>query len=198
MIPNRILVESASGSTEHELCSVLAADGNLMLDDDITTETVMRFIPLLQYMAKEQKDVTIYLNSRGGEIEAGLSLYDAIQAYPYTINIICVELAASMAALLLASAPKGHRFILPHSKVLIHEPLISKGFGGSATNIEKTAQRILDVKTQMNTLFAKHTGKTIDEINEATAYDHLMTAEEAISFGICDAIGSVYEGGYSI
>ena len=192
MMTNRILIESASGSTEHELCSVLAADGKLMLDGDIDTEKSMRFIPLLQYMAKEQKEVTIFLNSRGGEIEAGLAIYDAIQAYPYTLNIVCVELAASMAALLLASGKKGHRFILPHSKVLILEPLISKGFGGSATNIEKTAQRILDVMAQMNTLLAKHNGKSMDELNEATAYDHLMTAEEAITFGICDAIGSVY------
>ena len=190
---NKVLIESASGSREHDLGSVLAAKGYLTLDGDITTETAMQFIPLLQYMAEEQKAVTIYLNSRGGEIEAGLAIYDAMQAYPYTLNICCVELAASMAALLLASGKKGHRFILPHSKVLIHEPLISKGFGGSATNIEKTAQRILDVKTQMNTLLAQHTGRSIDEINEATAYDHLMTAEEAIAFGICDAIGSVYE-----
>ena len=192
MITNRILIESAAGSTEQELGSVLAADGRLTLDGDITTETAMCFLPLLQYMAKEQKEVTIYLNSGGGEIEAGLAIYDAIQAYPYTLNICCVELAASMAALLLASGKKGHRFILPHSKVLIHEPLLSKGFGGSATNIEKTAQRILDIKAQMNGLLAKHTGRSMNEINEATAYDHLMTAEEAISFGICDAIGTVY------
>ncbi len=190
---DRILIESAAGSKEHDLASVLAARGNIQLNGDITTETAMQFIPLLQYMAEEQKEVTVCLNSRGGEIEAGLAIYDAMQAYPYTLNICCVELAASMAALLLASGKKGHRFILPHSKVLIHEPLISKGFGGSATNIEKTAQRILDVKTQMNTLLAQHTGRSIDEINEATAYDHLMTAEEAIAFGICDAIGSVYE-----
>ena len=192
MIANRILTESASGYTEHDLGALLFANGKLYLDEDITTESVMRFIPLLQYMEKEQKEVTIYLNSRGGEIEAGLAIYDAIQAYPYTLNIVCVELAASMAALILASCKKGHRFMLPHSKVLIHEPLISKGFGGSATNIEKTAQRILDVKAQMNKLLAKHTGKTVDEINEATAYDHLMTAEEAITFGICDAIGTIY------
>ncbi len=193
MRTKRILIESASGTTEHDLGAVLAARGNIQLNGDITTETAMQFIPLLQYMAEEQKEVTVCLNSRGGEIEAGLAIYDAMQAYPYTLNICCVELAASMAALLLASGKKGHRFILPHSKVLIHEPLISKGFGGSATNIEKTAQRILDVKTQMNTLLAQHTGRSIDEINEATAYDHLMTAEEAIAFGICDAIGSVYE-----
>ena len=195
MRTKRILIESASGTTEHDLGAVLAARGNIQLNGDITTETAMQFIPLLQYMAEEQKEVTVYLNSRGGEIEAGLAIYDAMQAYPYTLNICCVELAASMAALLLASGKKGHRFILPHSKVLIHEPLISKGFGGSATNIEKTAQRILDVKTQMNTLLAQHTGRSIDKINEATVYDHLMTAEEAIEFGICDAIGSVYERG---
>lgn len=192
MITNKTLVESASGSKECEISSMLTSEGKITIDGDITTEKVMQFIQLMQYMAREQKKITIYMNSRGGEIEAGLTMYDAIQAYPYELDIVCVELAASMAALLLASGKKGHRFIMPHSKVMIHEPLISKGFGGSATSIEKTANRILDVKKQMNTLLAKHTGRSIDEIDEATAFDNYMTAEEAISFGICDAVGSVF------
>ncbi|MBQ2346808.1 MAG: ATP-dependent Clp protease proteolytic subunit, partial [Clostridia bacterium] len=87
---------------------------------------------------------------------------------------------------------KGRRFILPHSKVMIHEPLISNGFGGSATKIEQKAQMILDVKRQLNEILAKHTGKSLEEINKATAFDNFMSAEEAVEFGICDAIGSIY------
>ena len=192
MITNKIVTETAAGSREHEITSLLAADGKITLDEDITPETAMRFITLLQYMKKEQKEVTVYINSRGGEIEAGLAMYDAIQSYPYVLNTFCIEIAASMAALLLASGKKGHRYILPHSKVLIHEPLIPRGFGGSATTIDKTAQRILDVKAQLNDILAKHTGRSIDEINEATSFDNLMIAEEAIEFGLCDAISSVY------
>lgn len=192
MITNKIVIENAAGSDEHGISSLLAANGKIILDEEITTESAMKTILLLQHLQNENRDVSIYINSRGGEIEAGLAIFDAIQAYPYELNTICVQCAASMAALLLASAKKGHRFILPHSKVLIHEPLIARGFGGSASNIEKTAQRILDVKEQMNALLAKHTGRSIEEINEATAYDHLMTAEEAIEFGLCDSISSVY------
>lgn len=189
----RTLLTDATGSRECDITSILTANGQITFTGKITSESASRFIMIVQYMAAEQKDVTVFINSGGGEIEAGLTIYDAIQAYPYTLNIVCIELAASMAALLLASGKKGHRFILPHSKVLIHEPLLPTGFGGSASNIEKTAQRILDVKAQMNELLAKHTGRTIDEINEATAYDHLMNAEEAITFGICDAIAAPYE-----
>lgn len=192
MITEKILIENASGSREHELCSLLAAQGKIIIDEPITSQTAVRFISLMQYMSMEGKNVTLYINSHGGEIEAGLAMYEAIRSYPHTLDICCVELAASMAALLLAAGEKGHRFILPNAKVLIHEPLIANGFGGSATNIEKTAKRILDVKKQMNTLLAKHTGKPLKEIDKATAYDNLMNAEEAIEFGICDEIGSIY------
>lgn len=195
MITEKIIIEGATGNRDYDVQTVLASDGIITFAESITNQTSTNFISLMQYMARERKNVTVYINSPGGEVESGLAMYDAIQSYPYTLNICCVNLAASMAALLLASGKKGHRFILPHAKVLIHEPLISKGFGGSATNIERTAQRILEVKEQINTLLAKHTGKTLAEINEATAYDHLMNAEEAITFGICDKIGSIYEGG---
>ena len=119
-------------------------------------------------------------------------IYDIIQSYPYELRIVCIGLAASMGAILLAGGRKGKRFILPHSKVMIHEPLITKGFGGSATSIEQKAKTILEVKRELNEILAKHTGKTLEEINKATAFDNFMSAEEAVEFGICDAIGSIY------
>ena len=87
---------------------------------------------------------------------------------------------------------KGRRFILPHSQVMIHEPLISSGFGGSATSIEKTAQGILETKAELNKILAEHTGRSIDEINSATLGDNFMTSEEAVEFGICDEIRSIF------
>ena len=154
--------------------------------------TSLSFASIMKYMQREGKDVTIYLNSPGGEVAAGLMIYDIIQSYPYELRIVCIGLAASMGAILLAGGRKGKRFILPHSKVMIHEPLITKGFGGSAISIEQKAKTILEVKRELNEILAKHTGKTLEEINKATAFDNFMSAEEAVEFGICDAIGSIY------
>ena len=189
---NLIYIEGANGGREYELSSIHAAEGVIFLTDRIDMEAAMRLTSQMKYMAAEKKHITLYINSTGGDVEAGLLMYDLIQDYPYDLDIYCVGVAASMAAILLAGGKKGHRYILPHSKVLIHEPLIASGFGGSATNIDKTAQRILDVKAQLNAILAKHTGRTVDEINEATAFDNLMTAEEAIKFGLCDEITTIY------
>lgn len=187
-----IYMENSAGSKEHNLNSVHASNGELFLTESITTETAMQFVPLMKYMATEEKEVTLYINCNGGEVNAGLVMYDAIQAYPYALNIICTGMAASMAAVLLAGGQKGRRFILPHSKVMIHEPLIMDGFGGSATTIEKKAQSILETKAVINGILAKATGKTIEEIDHATASDNVMNADEAIAFGICDEIRNIY------
>ena len=104
----------------------------------------------------------------------------------------CTGLAASMGAVILAGGQRGRRFILPHSKVMIHEPLISGGMGGSATTIEKTAQNILETKAVLNKILSRHTGRTIEKINEATLFDNYMTAEQAVEFGICDDIRSFF------
>ena len=100
--------------------------------------------------------------------------------------------AVSMGAVILAGGQKGRRYILPHSKVMIHEPLISRGMGGSATTIKKTAESILETKAITNGILAKHTGKTVEEIDEATSFDNFMNAEEAIAFGLCDEIKSPF------
>ena len=97
-------------------------------------------------------------------------------------------MAASMAAIILAGGQKGHRFILPHSKVMIHEPLISNGVGGSATSIKNISDSIIETRALVNNILVKHTGKDLEEINKATSFDNYMNAEEAIKFGICDEI----------
>ena len=132
--------------------------------------------------------VNIYINSPGGEVNAGLMIYDAIQGSKLEINMICTGLAASMAAVLLAGGQRGSRYILRHSKVMIHEPLLANGVGGSATSIRKISESIIETREMINEILAKHTGKTVEEINDATSFDNYMRAEEAIAFGLCDRI----------
>lgn len=170
-----------------------AGGGDIFISDSINYESAVRFTSLMKHMEAQEADVRIYISSPGGEVTAGLLMYDVIQSYPYGVDIYCTGIAASMAAVLLAGGRKGHRFILPHSQVLIHEPLILDNFGGSATTIEKKAQGILKVRELMNGILAKHTGKKIEEINEATSYDNIMDAQQAVNFGICDEIRSIFK-----
>ena len=193
MIPSfKTHVENSAGGHDFDISAILAGRGAFYLTGPINNDSELAAAAYLDYAAREGLNVTIILNTDGGEVNAGLAIYDLIQSYPYDITIICVGIAASMGAILLAGGRKGRRFILPHSKVMIHEPLITKGFGGSATSIEQKAKTILDVKQQLNEILSKHTGRTLEEINKATAFDNYMSAEEAVEFGICDAIGSIY------
>jgi ATP-dependent Clp protease protease subunit len=104
----------------------------------------------------------------------------------------CIGMAASMGAVILAGGQKGRRFILPHSQCMIHEPLISGGVGGAATSIKKTAESILEIKSIINGILAKHTGKTVEEIDEATSFDNYLNAEESVAFGLCDEIRNLF------
>ncbi|MCF0128158.1 MAG: ATP-dependent Clp protease proteolytic subunit, partial [Pseudobutyrivibrio sp.] len=137
--------------------------------------------------------ITIYINSPGGEINAGLMIYDAINACSVPVNVVCTGLCASMAAILLTGGNEGRRYILPHSNVMIHEPLIAGGLGGSATSIKNISESIQNTKEIINDILQKHTGRTKEEIEEATSFDNYMNAEEAIKFGLCDAIAETLE-----
>ena len=184
-----IVKQSYNGVQEIRIESELLTKRNIMLTDEIDRESANRFMTELMYLLSEgNEEINLYINSGGGEINAGLLIYDLIQSSTAPINIYCIGMAASMAAILLASGQKGRRFILPHSKVMIHEPLISGGVGGSATSIKNISDSIMETRKLVNEILAKHTGKTRKEIEKATAYDHYMSAEEAVEFGICDEI----------
>ncbi len=184
------LKKTNSGIQSLNLDSVLLDKRMIFLDTEITPESAN--LILKQFLFLESADpyepIKLIINSNGGQVTAGLMIYDVIQACSCDVDIYCTGMTASMAAVLLASGKKGHRFILPHSEVMIHEPLIANGFGGSATTIEKTTQNILKVKAQINQLLAKHTGNSVKEIDRATAFDNYMTATEAVQFGLCDKI----------
>lgn len=180
--------ENAKGTEVIPLHSRLLTDRRYFIAEEITSETAVKFAQAMLYFSTEKKPVDIYINSPGGEINAGLAIYDMIQGSENEINIYCIGQASSMAAVLLASGRKGRRFILPHSHVMIHEALLRGGISGSATSISRISESILETRDLVNGILAKHTGKTIEEINQATSFDNMMNAEEAIRFGICDKI----------
>lgn len=186
-------VESSHGTREVSLKTKHFTNRRLFLTGDVTEDMANDFVSQMMYLAETGEPVDIYINSPGGSVNAGLVIYDVIQACEkkMEINMYCIGMAASMGAVILAGGQKGRRFILPHSKVMIHEPLIAGGMGGSATSIKKTADSILETKAITNGILAEHTGKTIEEIDEATSYDNFMNAKEAIEFGICDEIRNV-------
>lgn len=192
MLPYSVLYEDSAGAKEFGLGPVLLADGKIQLTGCITQKTLSEITQVMMYGAKERLSLKLFINSGGGEVIPGLGIYDMIQAYPYDIDIYCIGIAASMAAVLLAGGRPGHRFALPHASIMIHEPLIAGGMGGSASTIEKTAKSILETRDKLNGIIAKHTGKTLREVNKATETDNWMTAEEAISFGICDEIRNIF------
>ena len=184
-----IEVESANGIREVSLNTRHLMSRRIFIKEEITDETANDFISQMLYLEQESREpITIYINSPGGSVNAGLVIYDCIQSSELEINIICAGIAASMAAILLAGGQKGRRYILPHSKVMIHEPLLSGGVGGSATSIKNISDSILETRNIVNNILVKHTGKSREEIDKATSYDNHMNAKEAIEFGICDEI----------
>lgn len=184
-----IEVESARGIREIALKTRHFMDRKIFLTGEINAEMANAFLSEILFLEQEPtKPVTIYINSPGGEVNAGLMIYDVIQGSGLEINMVCTGMAASMATILLAGGKKGHRYILKHSKVMIHEPLITRGVGGSATSIKNISESILETRKLVNGILAEHTGKTMEAIDEATSFDNFMNAEEAIAFGLCDAV----------
>ena len=134
-----------------------------------------------------QEPIDLFVNSPGGEIEAGMLIYDLIQGCPAPVRTFCIGRAYSMAAVLFASGRDG-RFLLPSSKLMLHEPLIERCAGGNATSIRSLSDSLMDARERMNRLLALHTGRRMDEIERETAYDHYFTAEQAVGFGLADRI----------
>lgn len=184
-----IEVESAHGVREVSLETRHLMNRRIFIQGEINDESANDFLSQMLYLEQESKEpITIYINSPGGSVNAGLVIYDCIQSSELKIDIVCAGMAASMAAILLAGGQKGNRYIFPHSKVMIHEPLLSHGVGGSATSIKNISDSIIETRELVNKILASHTGKSLEEIGKATSFDNYMNAEEAIEFGICDQI----------
>ena len=185
-----IETEGYHGSREIRLDARFLKENKVFLLGEINPESAIELTQKLIYLQNEPKvsTVKLYINSPGGEINSGLMIYDVLQAMTKDVEMYCIGMAASMGALILASGKKGHRHILPHSRTMIHEPLIQNGIGGSATSIRHISESIMDSKKMVNAILARHVGRPIEEIDKATSYDNYMNAQESVEFGICDDI----------
>lgn len=182
-------VESLHGTKEVSLVTRNLKDRRIFLKGEINSEAANRFLLQFMYLEEEANEpIVIFINSPGGEVDAGLMIYDLIRGSRNEVITVCMGMAASMAATIFAGGRKGRRYILKHSRVMIHEPLIANGVGGSASSIRNISESIMNTRDILNGILAEHTGKTPEEINQATEFDNFMNAEEAVEFGICDKI----------
>lgn len=186
-----IVVEQTSrGERAYDIYSRLLKDNIIFIGDEIDDHLANLVIAQLLFLEAEdpQRDIWLYINSPGGLITAGLAIYDTMQFVKPDINTICIGQAASMAAILLAAGTKGKRFALPHSRVILHQPL--GGVSGQATDIDIHAKEILRMRELLFEILAKHTNKPIDEIRKDCDRDFIMTAQNALDYGIVDMIST--------
>jgi len=187
MVPT-VVEETHRGERGWDIYSRLLRDRIVFLGSEIDDEIANVIIAQLLFLDSEDpdKDIMMYINSPGGVVTAGLALYDTIQLLHCDVATYCMGQAASMASFLLATGAKGKRFALPHARVMIHQPLA--GFRGQATDIEIHAREILRARDTINELYAKHTGQAVEAIKRDTERDNFMSAEEAVAYGLIDAV----------
>jgi ATP-dependent Clp protease protease subunit len=183
-----VVEQTARGERAYDIYSRLLKERVIFLVGPVEDYMANLVVAQLLFLESEnpEKDIAIYINSPGGSVSAGLAIYDTMQFIKADVSTICVGQAASMGAVLLAGGSKGKRFCLPHSRVMIHQPL--GGFQGQATDIEIHAREILDARHRLNTILSKHTGQTIDRIRQDTDRDNFMTGEQATAYGLIDAV----------
>jgi len=184
------MVIEQSGRTEraYDIYSRLLKDRIIFIGwqiDDITANLIIAQMLFLQ-MEDSSKDISLYINSPGGSVTAGLAIYDTMQFLKCDVTTYCIGQAASMGAILLAAGTKGKRFALPHSRIMIHQPW--GGVTGQATDINIQAEEILRLRERINEVLRNHTNKTIDDIEKDTERELFMSAEEALAYGIVDEV----------
>ena len=185
-----IVVEQTNrGERSYDIYSRLLKDSIIFLSGAIDNDVANLVIAQMLFLEAEnpEKDIGLYINSPGGDISAGLAVYDTMQYIRPDIGTLCVGQAASMAAVLLAAGSKGKRTVLPHSRVLIHQPWMG-GLRGQQTDIQIHAQDLLRMRDKLDGVLAKHTGKSQETIHHDTERDNILSAEEAIEYGLADQI----------
>ena len=182
-----VIERSSNGEKSYDIYSRLLKDRIIILCGEINdTNSNIVIAELLYLDSLNQNDISIYINSPGGSVTAGMAIYDTMNFIKSKVSTICVGMAASMAAFLLSSGTKGKRFCLPNSEVMIHQPL--GGAEGQATEIKIAAERILKLKDIMNHLLAKNTGQKLEKISNDTERDYFLSAQEALEYGLVDKI----------
>ena len=184
-----VIKQTSKGDRQYDIFSRLLEERIIFIADEISDDlsSIVMAQMLLLESEDPKKDIMLYINSPGGSISAGMAIYDTMQYIKCDVQTICMGMAASMGAFLLAGGTKGKRFALPNSEILIHQPLMH-GLGGQATEIEIAANQIIRTKKKMNEMLAEFTGKDYDTLVKATDRDNWMTAKEALEFGLIDKV----------
>jgi ATP-dependent Clp protease protease subunit len=186
-----VVEQTNRGERSYDIYSRLLEDRIIFLADQVTDATASLVVAQLLYLeAKDpDKDIQLYIDSPGGSITAGMAIYDTMQYIKCDVSTICIGMAASMGAFLLAAGEKGKRFALPNSEVMIHQPLIAGGgLSGQTTDIKIYTDHLVNTKKKMNEILAERTGQTYEKLCEDTERDNFMTAQEAKEYGLIDEV----------
>lgn len=183
-----VVEQTGQGERTYDIYSRLLIDRIIFIDEEITEHTASVVVAQLLFLEAQDpdKDINIYINSPGGMVTAGLAIYDTMRFIKPDISTICVGMAASMGAVLLAAGTKGKRYALPNAEIMIHQPL--GGFKGQASDIKITADHILAIKDKLNHILAEATGQDLAVIEKDTDRDNYMTADEAAAYGLVDKV----------
>ena len=188
-----VVEQTARGERSYDIFSRLLNDRIIVLSEDVNPTSASVVVAQLLYLEGQdpEKDISFYINSPGGSITDGMAIHDTMQYIKCDVSTICVGMAASMGAFLLASGTKGKRYALPNSEILIHQPLISGqggGLSGQATDIKIHADHIIQSKSKLNRLISEYTGQPLSVVEQDTERDNYMTAQQAKEYGLIDAI----------
>ncbi|CEN56066.1 ATP-dependent Clp endopeptidase proteolytic subunit ClpP [Candidatus Methylopumilus turicensis] len=183
-----VVEQSGRGERSYDIYSRLLKERVIFLVGPVNDMTANLVVAQLLFLEAENpdKDISLYINSPGGSVTAGMSIYDTMQFIKPDVSTLCIGQAASMGAFLLAAGAKDKRFSLPNSRIMIHQP--SGGFQGQSTDIEIHAKEILYLRAKLNEILAHHTGRTADEIDRDTERDNFMSAEQSVAYGLIDKV----------
>ena len=183
-----VVEQTSRGERSYDIFSRLLNDRVIFLSDEVNDTTASLVVAQMLFLEAQDpdKDISFYINSPGGSVSAGMAIYDTMNFIKCDVSTICIGMAASMGAFLLSAGTKGKRFALPHSEIMIHQPL--GGARGQAPDIEIQAKQILRIKETLNKILAQNTGKPLEVIEKDTDRDNYMTAEEALDYGLIDKI----------
>ena len=185
-----VVRQTGRGERSYDIFSMLLEDRIIMLSEDVNDYTASLVVSQLLYLESQdpEKDISLYINSPGGSVTAGMAIYDTMQYIKCDVSTICIGLAASMGAFLLSSGAKGKRIALPNSEIMIHQPLISGGLAGQCTDIKIRADHLVRTREKLNKILAENTGKPIETIIQDTERDNFMSAAEAAEYGLIDKV----------
>ncbi len=183
-----VIEQTSRGERSYDIYSRLLNDRIIFLHEEVNDITASLVVAQLLYLEAQdpEKDISLYINSPGGSITAGMAIYDTMQYIKPDVSTICVGMAASMGAFLLAAGKKGKRYALPNSEIMIHQP--SGGARGQVSDIKIHAERIIQIRDKMNQLLSQMTGKPVEVVAADTERDHFMSAQQALEYGIIDKI----------